>query len=169
MNRRRLLQHAAAIPLLPSIWRQMPAPASAQATQASQHLPRVRPGDPAWPSPASWAQLSGDVGGRLVKVESPLGACRQTADSAACDAIFKKLKNPYFIGDEAALTQTSGWLDAWTSAPSVYAVAARNTEDIVQPSTLRTSTACGWSSKAAATAIRARPTRPTRFSSGHGA
>jgi len=29
------------------------------------------------------------------------------------------------------LTQTSGWVDAWTSAPSVYAVAAKNTKDIV--------------------------------------
>jgi FAD/FMN-containing dehydrogenase len=29
------------------------------------------------------------------------------------------------------LTQTSGWVDAWTSAPSVYAVAATKTEDVV--------------------------------------
>jgi FAD/FMN-containing dehydrogenase len=66
-----------------------------------------------------------------VEVKSPLSVCRQAADRAACDDLFKKLKNPYFIGDEAALTQTSGWLDAWTSAPSVYAVAASKTEDIV--------------------------------------
>ena len=36
---------------------------------------RVRPGDPAWPSEASWNQLSRNVGGQLVKVRSPLAAC----------------------------------------------------------------------------------------------
>src|SRR5262249_47735884 len=41
------------------------------------------------------------------------------------------LKNPYFLGDEVGLTQTLGWLDAWSSKPSVYAVAAHNTKDIV--------------------------------------
>jgi FAD/FMN-containing dehydrogenase len=41
------------------------------------------------------------------------------------------LKNPYYIGDSPSLTQTSGWVDAWTSAPSVYAVAATKTEDVV--------------------------------------
>ena len=30
-----------------------------------------------------------------------------------------------------ALTQTTGWVDAWTSTPSVYAVAARETGDVV--------------------------------------
>ena len=30
-----------------------------------------------------------------------------------------------------ALTQTTGWVDAWTSTPSVYAVAARATGDVV--------------------------------------
>ena len=31
----------------------------------------------------------------------------------------------------ASLAQTSGWADAWTSRPSVYAVAAENTQDVV--------------------------------------
>ena len=39
------------------------------------------------------------------------------------------LKNPYFIGDNSALTQTCGWVDA--CQPSVYAVAARTTEHVV--------------------------------------
>lgn len=29
------------------------------------------------------------------------------------------------------MTQTLGWADAWTSQPSVYAMAARKTEDVV--------------------------------------
>ena len=41
------------------------------------------------------------------------------------------MKNPYYVGDQPALTQTSGWVDAWTSAPSAYAVAAEKTDDIV--------------------------------------
>ena len=131
MNRRRLLKQAAAIPLLPSIGQQMLALAWAQDATGRNIPSRVRPGDPAWPSQASWGSLSRNVGGRLIKVQSPLSVCQQAPDSAPCSAVFNKLRNPYFIRDEAALTQTSGWLDAWTSAPSAYAVAARRTEDVV--------------------------------------
>jgi hypothetical protein len=41
------------------------------------------------------------------------------------------MRNPYFIGEQAGGTQTSGWLGGWTSAPSAYAVVARQTEDVV--------------------------------------
>ncbi|MDQ2972089.1 MAG: FAD-binding oxidoreductase [Pseudomonadota bacterium] len=71
------------------------------------------------------------VGGRLSKLKSPLDVCRADAGSAACSDFFKQLRNPYFIRDNAALTQTSGYLDAWTSRPSAYAVAAKNTADVV--------------------------------------
>jgi FAD/FMN-containing dehydrogenase len=40
------------------------------------------------------------------------------------------LKNPYFIGDNPGITQTLGWVDAWATKPSVYAVAVRNADDI---------------------------------------
>jgi FAD/FMN-containing dehydrogenase len=40
-------------------------------------------------------------------------------------------QNPYYLGDEVGLTQNLGWVDAWTSRPSVHAVAARTTADIV--------------------------------------
>lgn len=46
------------------------------------------------------------------------------------------MKNPYFIGEQAGGTQTSGWLDGWTSAPSPYAVAARRSEDVVAAASL---------------------------------
>jgi FAD/FMN-containing dehydrogenase len=48
-----------------------------------------------------------------------------------CAELFRSLRNPYYIGDMPALTQTTCWVDAWTSAPSVYAVAATNTADVV--------------------------------------
>jgi hypothetical protein len=34
-------------------------------------------------------------------------------------------------GDKVGLTQSLGWVDAWTLRPSVYAVAAQTTDDVV--------------------------------------
>ena len=104
---------------------------TAEGATPARPLRRVRPGDPAWPSVASWEGLKLQVEGRLVKLESPLAACQMEPGGTACLDVLKQLKNPYYIGDEPALTQTSGWTDAWTSAPSVYAVAAAKTEDVV--------------------------------------
>jgi FAD/FMN-containing dehydrogenase len=92
---------------------------------------RIRPGDPSWPSAASWNQLNREVGGRLITVESPLAVCGAAPASPACAEVVRRLRNPYYLGDQPGLTQTSGWVDGWTSAPSVYAVAARETADIV--------------------------------------
>ncbi len=64
-------------------------------------------------------------------MSSPLVPCVDAPGSAACAARVEELKNPYFIGDQAGGTQTSGWLDGWTSAPSAYAVVTRRTEDVV--------------------------------------
>jgi FAD/FMN-containing dehydrogenase len=91
---------------------------------------RVRPGDAGWPAQAQWQALNDRVGGQLTAVRSPLDACRNGADPAACDAVFKGFKNPYYIRDNVALTQTTGWADAWVSQPSAYAVAARNAADV---------------------------------------
>ena len=130
MNRRGLLQRAAVtIPFLSGIWSWLLGPR--RGLGAVRSLARVRPGDPAWPSEASWNRLSRDVGGRLVKVSSPLAACTEAPSSPACAQVFKDLKNPYYLGDEIGLTQSLGWVAAWTSRPSVYAVAARTTEDVV--------------------------------------
>jgi FAD/FMN-containing dehydrogenase len=91
---------------------------------------RVRPGDAGWPDDGGWARLNRDTGGRLLKIRSPLSACRKPPDEAACHAVFTALKNPYAIGDDPALTQTTGWVDAWTSSPSAYAVAAETARDV---------------------------------------
>jgi len=127
MNRRQLLQRACALPLLS-------LPAGAQAAAAGAAVAAYRrclPGDAAWPSAASWESLNQAVGGRLAAVVSPLSACAGAPEGPACTDVFKELKNPYYIGDSTALTQTCGWIDGWTSAPSAYAVAARSTEDVV--------------------------------------
>ena len=63
-------------------------------------IPASGPAIPAWPSEASWNRLSREVGGRLVKVRSPLAACTDAPSSAACAKVFKDLQNPYYLGDE---------------------------------------------------------------------
>ncbi|HEY4893481.1 MAG TPA: FAD-dependent oxidoreductase, partial [Reyranella sp.] len=121
MDRRSFLKAALALPLVPG----------SAGAQTAPGLSRVRPGQPGWPSAASWDDLNRDVGGHLIKLQSPLGVCQDSPSGAACREVFKELKNPYFIGDDPSLTQTTGWVDAWTSQPSVYAVAARRTDDVV--------------------------------------
>jgi FAD/FMN-containing dehydrogenase len=91
---------------------------------------RVRPGDRDWPDAKAWAKLGQAVEGRLIKVASPFDICRREPAGAACADLFRNLKNPYFIGDNVALTQTLGWVDAWTTAPSAYAVAAKTSADV---------------------------------------
>jgi len=126
MNRRTLLKQLAALPLVTRLRTDWPLGALPRKTANS----RVRPSDPGWPSAASWDKLKQQAGGRLIPVQSPLVACQASSDSASCQALFKNLDNPFYIGDEPGLTQTLGWVDAWTSAPSVYAVAASNADDI---------------------------------------
>jgi FAD/FMN-containing dehydrogenase len=122
-SRRRLLKISAALPFISGLAR--------AASAAVQPQARVRLGDPAWPTEASWDQLDRDVGGRLIKVRSPLADCVGGSFDANCAQVFKELKNPYYLGDEVGLTQSLGWVGAWTSEPSVYAVAAKTTQDVV--------------------------------------
>jgi FAD/FMN-containing dehydrogenase len=123
LTRRRLLEIIGGLPLMSGL--------AASASAAAQTQARVRLGDPAWPSEESWNQLDRDVGGRLIKVRSPLADCIGGTPDATCEQLFKELKNPYYLGDEVGLTQSLGWVGAWTSEPSVYAVAAKTTQDVV--------------------------------------
>jgi FAD/FMN-containing dehydrogenase len=128
MKRRDFLKAAAAAPLLQLACSRGAPPSSGDAPTTSRW---VRLGDPSWPSPEAWEALNRQVHGRLIRVESPLDVCRADPHGEACAEVFRSLKNPYYIGDHPALTQTSGWLDAWTSSPSEYAVAAEETADVV--------------------------------------
>jgi hypothetical protein len=91
---------------------------------------RVRPGQPAWPSPAAWTALGRRVGGRLQRFSGPFAACVAPMAAACIDTV-AALDNPFAIGDQPALSQTSGWAGAWTSQPSAYAVLAASTADVV--------------------------------------
>ncbi len=125
MQRRSLLRFAGTIPFLPSL-----AKPAAAATRTHALFRRVRPSDPAWPNAAGWETLNQSVGGNLIKVQPLLGACVDRS-SPGCPDVLDALKNPYYVGDQPAGTQTAGWVDAWMSAPSAYAVAARTTVDVV--------------------------------------
>src|SRR5262245_8964580 len=128
MHRRLLLRRMLTIAASAKL---MGLPASDGTAQGARLQTRSRPGDPGWPSEDSWEALNRAVGGRLIRVQSPLAPCMHDGASAACEQLFKSLKNPYFLGDDVALTQSLGWVDAWTSSPSVFAVAARSATDVV--------------------------------------
>jgi hypothetical protein len=68
---------------------------------------RNRPGDAGWPSTERWEALNRQLGGQLIRVQSPLAAC-QSWDSPECRTLLRRLRNPYYLGDEPALTQASG-------------------------------------------------------------
>jgi FAD/FMN-containing dehydrogenase len=125
-NRRAVLKAAGSVLLLPGLTKRLLA-----AVALRPKIRRVRPSDPAWPSPGAWQQLKSAVGGNLIAVPFELDALKSHPDSAAIEAMGKKLRNPYWISDQPGLTQTLGWVDAWVTRPSVYAVAARNVNDIV--------------------------------------
>ncbi|APR40227.1 FAD-linked oxidoreductase [Paraburkholderia sp. SOS3] len=108
----------------------VPAPAPAQTPPRTMR--RVRPSDPDWPSAGDWASLKEKVGPRLLEISSPFNACRASPRDTACKNALAQIRNPYFLGDEPALTQSSGWIDAWASSPSVYAVAAEQPNDVAE-------------------------------------
>jgi FAD/FMN-containing dehydrogenase len=121
MNRRSFLKTIGSAALIPILPRRL---------FASTNFGRRRPVDPGWPSDSAWKQLNEAVGGNLIPVEFPLSILKTDPDSAAAKSLLKNLKNPYYIGEHAGLTETLGWVDAWVTKPSVYAVAARNARDI---------------------------------------
>src|SRR5437762_13602529 len=126
MYRRHFLRSAAAVPLLSVL------PRSLLAKPVAGHftLHRVRPSDPGWPNRVSWQRLDDAVGGNLMEVHSLFGACEAEPQGAVCLEAAKSIRNPFYIGDQPAGTEVSGWLDAWIPAPSAYAVAARNANDV---------------------------------------
>ncbi|HJP98792.1 MAG TPA: FAD-binding oxidoreductase [Rhodanobacteraceae bacterium] len=130
MKRRVLLKWMAGAPVFGSLLAAVPDSLWAAPGSAMRTLRRARPGQPGWPSAAEWQALNAQVGGCLMKLEDPLAACRADPSGQACFDFFTQIRNPYYLLDHANLTQTSGWVDAWTSRPSAYAVAAKNASDV---------------------------------------
>jgi len=122
MNRRAFLRAIGSAALLPILPRRLLA--------ATTNFRRRRPSDFAWPSKAAWKQLGEAVGGNLIPVNFPLSILKSAPEGADAKRLFENLRNPYYIGEQPGLTQTLGWVDAWATKPSAYAVAARNAHDI---------------------------------------
>jgi FAD/FMN-containing dehydrogenase len=127
MRRRGVLKTVAALPLLAAL-RALPL---ARAAGADSRRRRVRPADPGWPAEASWRQLKAAVGGNLLEVHPLFSPCEKDSGGAACRDVLGHIRNPFYLGDQPAGTQVSGWLDAWTPAASAYAVKAHSTADVV--------------------------------------
>jgi len=121
MQRRSVLKGLAALAATPAI----------KPAIAARPFRRVRPGDFGWPDAREWQKLKTALGDALIEVEPLFSPCIKEPHAPACRAVQDNIRNPFFIGDQAAGTQTSGWLDAWMSAPSVYAVKARTAADVV--------------------------------------
>jgi hypothetical protein len=130
MKRRNLLRTAAMLPILSGSFAALFGPTVAAMAVGTRAKRRVRPSDSSWPSTASWAELKEDVGGNLIEVHSLFGSCAAEPNGSACLDAHKNMGNPFWIGDQPAGTQVSGWLDAWTPAPSAYAIKARDAADV---------------------------------------
>jgi hypothetical protein len=82
------------------------------------------------PASAAWQALNDQVGGRLIRPVWPLAGCRESAGGPACSTALSDMQNPFFHEDQPGATQSTGWLGAWQTAVSPYAVAAETSEDI---------------------------------------
>jgi FAD/FMN-containing dehydrogenase len=125
MQRRRLLKSVASLPLLA-----LPAGLGTRRGAAAVPQQRVRPGESGWPTAADWRKLDEAVGGNLMEVRALFSDCDSDRGSTGCKEALANIRNPFYIGDQPAGTQVSGWLDAWKPAPSVYAVRARHSADV---------------------------------------
>ena len=105
-------------------------PFSPRSLWPSKSFRRCHPSDATWPSQQDWKRLNDAVEGNLITVNFPLSRLKADPGSVAAKRLAKDLRNPFYIGDQPGLTQTLGWVDAWATQPSVYAVAARNAQDI---------------------------------------
>jgi hypothetical protein len=131
MQRRQLIKRLIGAAALPWLLRGAGVRAASALSTAASPRERCRPWSAGWPTAKDWEALHLRTHGRLIRPQSPFSTCASAERSAACREALSSLKNPFYLGDQVALTQTSGWAGAWTSQPSAYAVAAESTADIV--------------------------------------
>ncbi len=91
---------------------------------------RCQIGEPCWPKKEEWSQLKKSLKGKLIQLVSPLDACKKNQKSKECRIATKHLSNPFYLSSRPAISQYSGWWQAWKLTPSLYAVAAKTPEDI---------------------------------------
>jgi hypothetical protein len=131
MQRRFLLQSIIGAAALPWMIHNCDAEAADSLASSRTTLERSRPGRAGWPTAQDWQGLNHRTQGRLRRPRSPFATCAASPDSGACAEALAGLKNPFYLGDQVALTQTSGWAGAWSSQPSAYAIASEGASDVV--------------------------------------
>ncbi|MDB6093518.1 MAG: FAD/FMN-dependent dehydrogenase [Verrucomicrobia bacterium] len=122
-SRRTLVKGMAAAQVLAWLPRRMLAAVADGSSKIGDrilHWRRVRPRETGWPGAAEWQVLAAEVGSNLIRVEALL----------AGKGAKENLRNPFYLGDQPAGTQVSGWFGAWSPAPSVYAVQARQASQV---------------------------------------
>ncbi len=92
---------------------------------------KIRMHDPAWPSPGSWETLGKSLQGSLIQIPSQNSFTLLNHALPAESGEVSQLHNPYFLADDPARTQNRGWIGAWESKPSAYAVRVQHTDDVV--------------------------------------
>src|SRR5882762_5844525 len=130
MNRRNLLRSLGMLPLLYAPLGDAFVRANVARAAPPRPNRRLRPSDRNWPDAASWANLKADLGGQLIEPKALFGSCAAEPNGSACLDAHQNIGNPFWIGDQPAGTQVSGWLDAWTPAPSAYVIKARDAADV---------------------------------------
>lgn len=126
MRRREILKGLAAASVLPSL----PLSARVLPSHGRSLMRRVRPSDALWPAPAEWVRLRDRVAGNLLEPRALFAGCDVAPGGRGCVEVEKSIHNPFYIGDQPAGTEVSGWLDAWSPAASAYAVKARHAADV---------------------------------------
>lgn len=91
---------------------------------------RCQPNNSCWPKEADWKMLNQELGGRLIKAQSPIKACAKDITSDDCQKTLKLIRNPFYLESQPGGSQTTGWYKAWTNSPSQYVVKAKTTEHI---------------------------------------
>ena len=132
MRRRSFLKAVGTAALLPILPRNLLAGTTTMTTIGSASLRRCRPSDPAWPPASAWKQLGETVDGNLIPVDFPIADLKNDPNGAAAKALVANINNPYYVSEQPGLTESFGWVDGWSTKPSVYAVVARNAGDITQ-------------------------------------
>jgi hypothetical protein len=107
--------------------------ASSQKSLSPRSRHRRRPNDPNWPKIEDWEGLASSVGGRLIRVQSPLNDCLVGPGNANCDRLFSEKTDRRLviqmlfqgIDRDAAKATWCGFFQAIETAPDEFSFASK--------------------------------------------
>jgi len=80
---------------------------------------------------ANWRKLRDAVDGNLIEVRAMFESCATEPNGAACREATQDVKNPYWLGDQAAALRFPDCSMGGLRHQSAYAIRAQNTADVV--------------------------------------